>query len=251
MRSVRATWIILAGVLALTAAACGDKAKTTAELGPRLAIASPSTGTTVKGNIVSLDMTASGISIVKADGDTSGKTGHFHVFIDREPVAAGATIPKEAGIVHSAEDPITITGLSVGQHRFVVVFGDGNHTRLGTVKAETRVTVSGPSVDASAPATVAAGQPVTVTVKVEGVTLVKADGDTSGATGHVHVFVDRDPTATGQAIPVEAGIIHSASTTIEVPGLAKGDHTLWVVLGDGNHKPFEPRVGDKLTVTVT
>jgi len=50
--------------------------------------------------------------------------------------------------------------------------------------------------------------------------MVKADGDTSGRTGHLHLFVDREPTAAGQAIPVEAGIIHSAETRIEVTNLA-------------------------------
>ena len=89
-----------------------------------------------------------------------------------------------------------------------------------------------------------------LTVKVEGVTLVKADGDTSGRTGHLHVFVDRDPTAAGQPIPKEAGVIHTTDTTISVPDLGPGEHTLWVVLGDGNHVPFAPAVLDKVTVTV-
>ena len=89
-----------------------------------------------------------------------------------------------------------------------------------------------------------------LTVKVEGVTLAKADGDTSGKTGHLHVFVDRDPTAAGQPIPKEAGVIHTTDTTISVPDLAPGEHTLWVVLGDGNHFPFAPAVLDKVTVTV-
>ncbi|MGH9190331.1 MAG: DUF4399 domain-containing protein, partial [Acidimicrobiales bacterium] len=78
-----------------------------------------------------------------------------------------------------------------------------------------------------------------------------ADGDRSGKSGHLHVFVDRPPTPAGQAIPVEPGIIHSAATTIEVPGLAPGEHTLWVVAGDGTHVPLDPSVMDKLTVTVS
>jgi hypothetical protein len=35
-----------------------------------------------------------------------------------------------------------------------------------------------------------------------------------------------------------------------VSGLEKGEHTIWVVLGDGTHKAFDPPVIDKLTVTV-
>lgn len=253
IRSVAAT-----AALALLAA-CGDDDVTTttatttapaASTSPSLSIAAPPPGTVVKGNVVSLDLASTGLAIVKADGDTSGRSGHYHVFIDRDPVAPGAAIPVEAGIVHSADDPVVLSGLAIGRRRLSVVIGDGTHTRLGSTVAETTVDVQGPSIDASAPATSAAGQPVVLTVKVDGLTLVKADGNTSAATGHLHVFVDRDPTPSGQPIPVEAGIIHTAETTIPVPDLAPGVHTLWVVAGDGLHIPLAPRVMDKVTVTV-
>jgi hypothetical protein len=248
--NTRKTLTLILAALALLLAACGDTAGT-AQNGPSLKIASPKTGSNADGNVVRLDLTATGINIVKADGDTSGKTGHFHVFIDKEPVAAGAVIERTAGIVHSADNPVVLTGLSVGYHTFTVVLGDGGHRRIGNASARTQVEVKGPSVDASAPATSAAGQPLSVEVKMQGVTLVAADGDTSGKTGHLHVFVDRDPTAAGQAIPKEAGIIHTAATPIKVEGLTAGEHTIWVVLGDGVHVPFAPMVADMLTVTVT
>ncbi|MGH2830928.1 MAG: DUF4399 domain-containing protein [Actinomycetota bacterium] len=240
--------VAVAALLALSA--CGTAKTKSTRPTSTITLNSPAAGSSVQGNVVSLDVTAKDVQIVKADGDTSGKTGHWHVFIDRDPVAAGATIPKEAGIVHAAASPIKLTGLSIGSHKFTVVLGDGTHARIGTDAASVTVEVKGPSVDASAPATLKAGLPLTVSVKVEGVTLVKADGNTSGTSGHLHVFIDRDPTAAGTAIPKEAGIIHSAATTIPVPGLAAGEHTIWVVLGDGTHVPFDPPVQDKLTVTV-
>lgn len=247
---LRRTGFALA-VLVLLAAACGDKATTQpSATASTVKIASPAAGSTVKGNVVTLDLTVAGITIIKADGDTSGRTGHFHVFIDRDPVAAGATIPKEPGIVHSTDDPLAIPGLKAGEHRFVVVLGNGAHQRIGSAKAELTLKVEGPTLDASAPATVPAGQAVAVQIAVEGVSLVKADGDTSGATGHVHLFIDRAPTTAGQAIPKEDSIIHSADSTVQVPGLAAGEHVIWVVLGDGNHLPFAPLVADKITVTV-
>jgi hypothetical protein len=237
--------------LALLTGACADKATTTPSTGaPTVKIASPGAGSTVKGNVVTLDLTVAGITIIKADGDVSGRTGHFHVFIDREPVAADATIPKEPGIVHATDDPLMIPGLKKGTHRFVVVLGDGAHKRLGSAQAEISVTVGGPSLDASAPTSVPGGQSVPVQIAVEGVTLAKADGDSSGTTGHVHLFIDRPPTAAGQVIPKEDGIIHSADSTVPVPGLAAGEHVIWVVLGDGNHLAFAPLVADKITVTV-
>jgi len=247
--------------LALTLmAACGDDDKpiagpdTTAapvvSAGPSLSIVAPPVGAAIKGNVVALDMVSTGLEIVKADGDTSGRSGHYHVFIDRDPVAPGALIPVEANVVHSADDPIVISGLGMGAHRLAVVLGDGTHARMGTAVAETTVNVEGPSVDVSAPATSPAGQPVELTVNVDGLTLVKADGDTSGATGHLHVFIDREPTPAGQPIPVEAGIIHTTETTISVPDLAPGAHTFSVVAGDGTHSPLNPPVMDKVTVTV-
>src|SRR5438034_9487180 len=172
-RSIRVTVALAA--LALVAGACssdgsGKKAAQT------LRITSPATGAASRGNVVSLALGVGGISLVKADGNTSGRTGHLHVFIDRDPVAPGQVIPKEAGIVHSADNPVKLTGLSVGRHRLVVVLGDGAHRRIGSVASEPTLVVEGPSVDASSPATVPAGQPVVLTVKVAGVTLSKAHG---------------------------------------------------------------------------
>lgn len=240
--------VTAAVVLSLVLAGCSSK-KTVAE-GPSLAF-DGAVPAAVAGNVVELKLAATGISIVKADGDTSGKTGHYHVFIDREPVAAGASIPKEAGIVHAAASPVVLTGLSVGLHKMAVVLGDGAHRRIGTAQVEASVRVDGPSVDATAPATVTAGRPVVVDVTVAGVTLVKADGDTSGKTGHLHVFIDRDPTPAGQAIPKEAGIIHTTDTKITLPGLKAGEHSIWVVLGNGVHVPFAAPILDKVTVAVT
>jgi hypothetical protein len=258
MKPIRS--VALATVALALLAACGDDDKPTAtsdtttapaaSASPSLSIVAPARGTAIKGNVVALDLASTGLTIVKADGDTSGRSGHYHVFIDRDPVAAGAVIPVEAGVVHTTDDPVVLTGLGIGTHRLAVVVGDGTHTRLGSTVAETTVKVDGPSIDASAPATSGAGQPVVLTVKVEGLTLVKADGNTSGTTGHLHVFIDRDPTPAGRPIPVEAGIIHTAESTISVPDLAPGAHTLWVVAGDGTHVPLDPRVMDKVTVTV-
>jgi hypothetical protein len=166
-------------------------------------------------------------------------------------VAVGQPIPKEKGIVHSAENPIKLYGLAPGQHRMTVVVGDGAHNRiLGSLQKQLTVTVDGPSVQASAPATSPAGQPVAVAITVTGLQLMAANGDTSGKTGHLHLFVDRDPTPAGQPIPKEAGIIHTTETTVNVPGLAAGEHTIWVVAGDGNHVPLTPPVTARLTVNV-
>jgi hypothetical protein len=246
-------WLTGCGSSARTATgALTNRSSTTAAPGRiGLSIASPADGASIKGNVVALDVHVTGVTIVKANGDTSGATGHYHVFIDRDPPAAGTVIPKEAGIVHTAENPISLTGLTTGMHRLVVVVGDGAHRRIGDAEAAVTVNVQGPALQASVPTPITAGQPVVITAQVQGVQLVEANGDTSGTTGHLHVFVDRDPTPAGQAVPKGVpGIIHSANTTIPLSGLTPGDHTVWVVLGNGAHVPFDPPVETKLTFTV-
>jgi uncharacterized protein (DUF736 family) len=251
---------VLVAVLALVAAGCGDDdddedaaATATTTAGAAVDIESPADESTVEGNVVTLDLTARGVDIVKADGDTSGTTGHFHVFVDKDPVAAGEEIPRGVpGVIHSTDDPLVVSGLRTGEHTLTVVLGDGTHKRIGDAEDEITVTVAGPALDATAPATLATGQPLSIDVVVEGVQLVKADGDKSGKTGHLHAFVDRDPTRySGQTIPAgDPAIIHSATAPIAVTGLTAGEHTIWIVLGDGAHVAFDPPVMDKLTVTV-
>jgi hypothetical protein len=251
---------VLAALGLVTAGCAGDDAKdvdasTTTQARsdtPSVEIASPASGTTVKGNTVTLDLKIEGLTIVKADGDTSGKTGHIHAFIDKVPVATGAAIPKEAGVVHSADNPLVLTGLTKGEHEITVVLGDGAHNRIGNAQDSIKVTVDGPTLDATAPAVVAAGSPVRIDFKVDGVTIVKADGDTSGKTGHIHVFVDKPLPKPGDVIdkPADGSIVHTADAFVEIPNLAAGEHTFYVVLGDGNHVVLNPLVADKVTVTV-
>jgi len=248
--------LLLAGALTL-AAGCGgtdQPAASPATSAPASALAvqivSPQPNSTVQGNVVDLKLAPQGVQIVKADGDVSGKTGHFHVFIDRSPPPAGAGIPKEKGIVHSADNPIRLSGLTTGEHQLDVVLGDGGHRRIGTTQAETTVSIEGPTVQASAPAVVPNGQPAVVTLTAQGLDIVKANGDASGKTGHFHLFVDRPASPAGQPIPVAPDAIHTTATRVELPGLAPGEHTVTVVVGDGRHVPLSPPVEAKVTFTV-
>jgi hypothetical protein len=239
---------MLAAALSLTAlAACatgGDVTLAFAEDPP----------SRVRGNVVTLDLEAGGIEIVPADGDTSGETGHFHVFVDREPVDEGEVIPREAGVVHSAENPVVLYGLSPGEHTLTVVLGDGAHRRLREdVELGATVEVEGPSVDGSAPATIEEGDDVAIGLKAEGVEIVAADGERSEETGHFHVLVDpSDPPEAGGLIPAPEPnrIVHTVTDEVTISGLDRGEHTIWVVLGDGQHYAFDPPVMDRLTVTV-
>lgn len=258
---IKSKLLTAAVALTLALAACQTTTETKDDdkiepKGPSLSITSPKNTSTVDGNVVTLALAVKGIDIVKAaDGDTSGKNGHFHVFVDKDPVAPGAVVPKEAGIIHTTDNPITITGLGIGEHTFKVVLGDSTHTRIGDTLASVTVSVKGPSVDIDSPTTeFTAGQDVFLAFVVQGVNLVKADADTAGSktTGHLHLFLDpaAAPTADGTAIAKTDAIIHTTETSYTFKGLAVGEHTIWLVLGDKGHVPFGPLVADKIVITV-
>ncbi|MGH2772044.1 MAG: DUF4399 domain-containing protein [Actinomycetota bacterium] len=262
-RNYRLTAFLGAAILLFGACGGGDTetevspSPTESAAPPSVAIKSPGEGEVIKGNVVSLSLTPSNIKIVRADGDTSGKSGHFHVFIDRDPVAVGEVIPVEPGIVHSPDNPVLIPGLPVGDHTFKVVLGDGTHKRISTEDVAVKVRVEGPTVDATVtPEDIPTGQEGELNIAVAGVTLVKADADTGAApqTGHLHILIDPEkaPEANGQPIPPaeENRIFHTIDTKFKLKGLGPGEHSIWVVVGDKTHVPFNPLVADLVKVNI-
>jgi len=228
---------------------------------------------TVEGNVVSLPVSVTGIKIVKPDGDTSGKTGHYHVFIDKRPTKRGQTIPKIPGIVHSEVSPIMIYGLTPGSHVFHVVLGNGAHVRIDQkVHAMVTVNVLGPAVQGSAPATLTKGQDLVVNLQAEGVKIVDPGTETSDTEGHFHILVDpATPPKAGEMIADSAmqaspapSAMSSASASPSamtsssymtgassqtITGLSAGTHVIWVVLADKDHRAWKFPVMDKLMVT--
>lgn len=220
--------------------------------GPKVSVTSEG-GATVKGNVVDLKFAVKGIDIVKADGDTSGKTGHIHVFVDKDAATIGDVIAKEPGIIHTDQLALQVSGLEIGSHTFLVVLGDGGHKALSDA-ARVTVQVEGPTVHATAPAAITAGAVFNIDLKVEGVTIVAADGDKSGKTGHLHVLIDPEKPPTADGVPlakVEGKIIHTTATSIPIPALTAGEHVLFILVGDGTHIPLSPLVMHRLAVTVT
>jgi hypothetical protein len=64
--------------------------------------------------------------------------------------------------------------------------------------------------------------------------------------------VDRPPVAPGELIPTgDPALIHTKDTSVALKDLAPGDHVVWVVVGDGAHRAFDPPVRAKVTFTVT
>lgn len=101
-------------------------------------------------------------------------------------------------------------------------------------------------------ATVAA--PVTVSVEIGGVPVKPAAAADPNAY-HYHIFVDVDPATViqpGQPIPTgQANIIHTADTSVPLPNLAPGPHTVAAVLTKTDHVPLTPLVQDRVQFTVS
>jgi hypothetical protein len=97
----------------------------------------------------------------------------------------------------------------------------------------------------------AAKSPVTVTFMIEGMTLAPA-GTNEPNTGHHHLLVDTGLPAPDQPIPKDTNHIHFGQAQTEAAvELAPGQHTLQLLLGDGNHVPHDPPVAsDVITITV-
>lgn len=143
---------VLAGglALALTAAlgACGDDddddaaadefaSETTsstaaaAPSGPSAEFTEPADGATVA-SPVTVKMAATGIAIEPAgDGTVKEGSGHFHVMIDTECVAAGSVIPSDDAHKHygMAQTETTLE-LPAGEHTLCLQVGDAAHTAL-------------------------------------------------------------------------------------------------------------------------
>ncbi len=94
--------------------------------------------------------------------------------------------------------------------------------------------------------------PVTVTFGIEGYAVAPA-GTYEAATGHHHLLIDTGLPPLDQPIPADANHVHfgkgQTETTVE---LAAGEHTLQLLLGDGNHVPHNPPLAsDVITITVS
>lgn len=248
--------LLVAALGAVALAGCGgdDSAEVARELrrrdaGEKLKVGGIPESGEITGNTVELELSGAGLRIVEPDGDTSGKTGHYVVFVGRDPVPLGQKIREGRDVLETAEASIEVTGLTAGRHHVSVVLADGAHRRIGEKAATAELTVKAPTLRATA-ADVKAKQPVVIDVEVEGVGIVEPDGNTSGRTGHFAVFVDREPTAAGAPVPAERGIVATAQKRIVLEKLSGGEHEIWVVLVNGAGVPFDPLVADKVLVEI-
>ena len=97
----------------------------------------------------------------------------------------------------------------------------------------------------------AVSSPVAVKFGISGMNVAPA-GQYPDNSGHHHLLIDTGLEQPDLPIPSDAGHLHFGKAQTEtVIELAPGQHTLQLVLGDGNHIPHEPPVmSDIVTITV-
>ena len=96
--------------------------------------------------------------------------------------------------------------------------------------------------------------PVKVVMGVEGIEIAPAGTDKPD-TGHHHILIDTDVPTGEKALaplPADDNIKHFGKGQTETTlTLAPGKHTLQLVVGDGNHIPYDPALAsEKITITV-
>jgi hypothetical protein len=95
------------------------------------------------------------------------------------------------------------------------------------------------------------GSGVIVRVVGVGLGLAFEEGSSVRRLLHPHVYIDRDPPADGDVIPLDdPSIVHSIAGSIRVRDLAPGEHTLWVVGADGNDRAVVPPGPVRLDITI-
>jgi len=247
----------VAVAVALGAAACGgdESAEAARHLrrgtaGESIEIAGIPEDGVLQGNTATLELTNAGVRVVEPDGDTSGRTGHYVVFVDADPPTVGQRVEPGEGVIEAWGNPVRITGLRPGAHQVSVVVADGTARRMSEHVATAEMVVRPPSLHASAPETNEAGEPVPVSIELDGPEVVPTGPDASAAIGPFALFVDREPTAPDVPVPEERGIIHSSDRVVNVPGLGGGEHVVWVVLLKGDKTPHDPFVADRVLFEV-
>jgi len=96
------------------------------------------------------------------------------------------------------------------------------------------------------------GPAVTVRLTADGVRIVPA-GDLTPGTGHHHLYLDADLTASDAPVPTVPGqVVHLGTGVSEhtFDSVAAGPHRLIAVVADGAHVPLQPWVVDTVTFTV-
>ena len=196
---------------------------------------------------------------VDPSGDVIQGSGHFHILVDTDFIAAGEVIPDDEQHVHYGDASLeTELTLPPGEHILRLQFADGLHTALEGEEYRDTIVVF---VEEDAPEqAVAFFEPLdgtTVTSPFEVVMtatglVVEPSGEVNDGAGHFHILVNTDFTTAGEVIPDDEQHLHygQGQTTVTLD-LEPGEHTLRLQFADGLHTALEgEQYRDTITVVV-
>jgi hypothetical protein len=96
-------------------------------------ITAPQDDAVLQSGTVTVELSASDVQIVPADGSPTPGRAHHHVFVDVDLSPAGQPIPiGEEGIYHmgTGDSTLIIQDLAPGRHRLIAVLALGDHVPL-------------------------------------------------------------------------------------------------------------------------
>ena len=127
------TAMLIAGVLTVVGQSVAAQAihhKCKGDFGGQAAacIKAPRDGATVDGASIKVTLTAA---------EMGG--AHYHLFLDTDVPAEGQAIPEAPGITHLAAGAkeFRLASVPAGNHRLIVVLGDGGHVAVARAKSDT------------------------------------------------------------------------------------------------------------------
>jgi len=124
-------------------------------------ITSPENCEQVTGPDVEIAWEAPGLTIVPAAEAKTETDLHAHFIVDGAyEVVAGAPIPAQDGVIHTADNPVTIEGLAPGAHTIQLVIADPGHVPIaGLARPQLTIVVSDQGAAAATPEGAAAATP--------------------------------------------------------------------------------------------
>jgi hypothetical protein len=217
----------------------------------------PILGAEVVGRDVSVSWQAPGLRIVPAAAAENPTDLHAHFIVDGAYEAVeGAPIPQQCGVLHTAANPAVLTNLPPGEHTVEFVIADPGHVPvpgLDRPSASFTVAENPDALRITSPENCedVTGPDVEIAWEAPGLTIVPATEAQNETDLHAHFIVDNAyEVVAGAPIPVQDGVIHTAANPVTIEGLAPGEHTIQLVIGDPGHIPVPALARPQVTLII-
>jgi len=130
--------------------------------------------------------------------------------------------------------------------KFMVVLAAMFVCGVGSALAENSVKISEPADGAEV------ASPVKVCMEVHGVEVEPAKKGVNKGKGHHHLLIDTDlPANLKKPIAKDANHVHMGDgSTCKELKLEAGKHTIRALFAKGNHVPYDPPLGNTISITV-